>query len=350
MNSLTSDMSRPRPRRPLTQGQKAAVIVRLLVNGGADPGIRELPRDQQRKLVLDMASLRFVDRRTLAETVAEFAGQLDAIGLHFPREIDKVLAALDGRLSIDVVEMLAAEIGLDVSALGRASWEQISGLDQEVLMAMIADESDEVAAIMLSKLPATKAAQLIGTLPRARADAIAAAFGRTEEVTPDAVARIGNALGRQSGTRIAPAFDSDSVVRVGNILNAATSAVRGALLDRLDETDPEFAKRVRAAVFSFENIPGRLAARDVPKALRNVDSGAMVAAFAGAPPELAHVAEFIFANISSRLADQLREDMEEAGTVPADKAEEAMSAIVAEIRRLEDAGEISFVVAEDKSG
>lgn len=343
-----TDLSRPLsiPGRPLSQGQKAAVIIRLLVNGGADPGINKLPKDQQLRLVREMASLRFVDRRTLADTVAEFASELDGIGLHFPRDLDRILATLDGRLSLDVVEAILSEAGGEISGLAGAAWSGISNLDDDVITELMAGETSEVCAVLLSKLPPKKAAVLIGQLPQDRADEIAIAFGRTEDVTPEAVARIGNALSRQSEARTVAAFDTASVVRVGNILNAATSALRRALLDRLDATDPDFAARVRAAVFSYENIPDRLSSRDVPRVLRGVENQVAVLAMAGAPEDLSPVADFLLAAISSRLADQLREDAADLGSVPPDQAEEAMSTIVAEIRRLEEDGEITLVTPE----
>ena len=346
MTDLSPDYFPARRRRSLTQGQKAAVIIRLLVNGGADPGIRDLPKEQQRRLVSEMASLRFVDRQTLAETVAEFASELDGIGLHFPRDIDRILATLDGRLSLDVVEALIAETGASQRGLGSAAWEVVSALENDVLSDLMAGETPEVCAILLSKLPPTKAALLIGNLQPERADAIAAAFGRTEDVTPEAVSRIGSALGRQSDLRQTPAFDSAAVVRVADILNAATGSVRNALLARLDETDPDFATRVRAAVFSFENIPERLDRRDVPRVLRGVENTVVVTAIAGATEDQKPVCEFILSAISSRLADQLREDANDMGKVTLDQAEEAMGQIVAEIRRMEEAGELSLVSPE----
>ncbi|UWQ16490.1 flagellar motor switch protein FliG [Jannaschia sp. M317] len=329
-------------RRGLTKGQKAAVIVRLLITGGADPGIRSLPAEQQKQLVRDMSSLRFVDRETLAQTVAEFASELDSIGLHFPRDVDRILTLMDGSLSLEVVEALLADFGGAVGSLGQAAWAEVANLDTGILAAMMQDESDEVCAIMLSKLPPAKAALLLGTLPQDRCDGIAVAFGRTEDVSPEAVSMIGNALGRQSGARKPPAFDTAAVARVGDILNAATSGIRRALLDRLDESDPDFAVRVRAEIFSFENIPDRIDPRDVPRVLRGVDAAVVTQALAGAPPDLAPVVEFILGSISSRLADQMREDMAEGGKVATDAAEEAMSAIVSEIRRLEEEGELTL--------
>ncbi|WGH78863.1 FliG C-terminal domain-containing protein [Jannaschia ovalis] len=319
-------------------------MIQLLVSGGLDPGLRDLPPDQQRALVSDMAGLRFIDRATLAAVVAEFAAELDSIGLHFPRDPAKVIARLDAALAPEVLESLVADLGLDPPA-GDAIWQDVAGQPDEGLVAIMAHESEEVCAVLLSKLPPPRAAGLLALMDKPRAEAIAAAFARTEEVTPDAVARIGRALGLQSSNVPAPAFAGDSVARVGQILNAATSGLRRDLMDRLDAVDAPFAARVRAAVFSFENIPDRVDPRDVPKVLRGVENAQVVAAIGGAGEAMAPVVDFILGAISSRLADQIRDEIAERGKIAPDEAEAAMAAVVASIRELEEAGEIMLVVA-----
>ena len=329
----------PPPAPPLTRRQKAAVVIHLLVSGGADPGLRSLSPIQQRDLVEEMARLRFVDHRALAEVVAEFAAELDSVGLHFPRDTAHVLAALDGTLSLEVVEQFAAELG-DGALAGDGPWREIAGLAPEEILAIMEGESDEVNAILLSKMTPARAASLLGLLPEERADAIAAAFARTEDATPAAVARIGSALGRLAGERRVPAFASEPVRRVGDILNAATSGLRRGPLERMDRTDAGFAARVRAEVFSFENIPARVSPRDVPKVLRGVDAGRLAIALKGVPPHMEVVRDFLLAALSNRMADQVRDGMEEAQQPTAEDAEAAMAEVVAEIRRMEEAGEL----------
>ncbi|WP_281825404.1 flagellar motor switch protein FliG [Jannaschia rubra] len=333
------------PSAPLTPRQKAAVIIHLLVSGRADPGLRDLPPDQQRLIVREIARLRFIDRETLAGVVAEFASELDSIGLHFPRDPARVLAALESQLSLDVIDGMMAELG-DTARPGDGPWAQIAGLDVAAIRQMMDGESDEVSAVLLSKLPAARAAEIIGSLPGDRADSIAAAFARTEDVTPAAVAQIGMALGRQSATRRTPAFDADGVKRVGNILNAATSGVRRSILDSLDAVDAAFAARVRATVFSYENIADRVDPRDLPRVLRGVENTVLVTAIAGTPPEMSAIPEFMLGAISKRLAEQLREEVAERSPPTAEEAETAMSAIVAVIRQMEEDGELILSTPE----
>jgi flagellar motor switch protein FliG len=340
MHHLPTEIGAGRAR--LTQAQKAAIIVRLLVMGGADPGISSLPPAQQRRIVREMSALRLVDRETLARTVAEFSAELDAVGLHFPRAVDQLLCTLDGSLSREVVEALLSETGGDPALLGASAWERIGARDDESLLALVAGESDEVCAILLCRLPPSRAAALLAALPPERAETVSRALARTGGMDADAVARVGAAL---AGGSAAAGGGTAAAERVAGILNAATSSLRAEVLARIEGTDPAFAEKVRAAVFGWENIPERLDARDVPKVLRALDGDAAIVAMAREPE--GPVTTFLLGAISSRLADQMREQMQEMGPPPRAEAEEATATIVATIRKLEEDATITLRSPED---
>jgi flagellar motor switch protein FliG len=136
---------------------------------------------------------------------------------------------------------------------------------------------------------------------------------------------------------------------VGAILNVSASLTRDDVLLGLDAEDAVFAAEVRRAIFTFTHIPARLNPRDAPKITRLVDQPLLVSALANAmgKPGLEEAAEFILANISQRLAQGLREEMDQRGKVKEKDAEEAMAAIVAAIRSLQASGEISLLQPEE---
>jgi flagellar motor switch protein FliG len=68
----------------LTRKQKAAIIVRLLANEGADVPLAQLDDNLQAELTQQMGRMRYVDRVTLQDVVTEFATELDSIGLACP--------------------------------------------------------------------------------------------------------------------------------------------------------------------------------------------------------------------------------------------------------------------------
>lgn len=297
----------------LSKRAKAAIVVRLLLNEGADLPLEELPDELQIALTQQMSNMRLVDRATLLSVVEEFASELESIGLSFPAGLAGALDALEGKISQQTAARLRKEAG--VRQFGDP-WERLRELGADTLLTVLENESIEVAAVMLSKLPVSLAAELLGRLPGPQARKITYAVSLTSAVTPDAVDRIGLSLAAQLDAQPQRAFDGDPVERVGAILNSSTSLTRDDVLTGLDETDEGFAKAVRKAIFTFGNIPDRIAPRDIPRILRLVDQANLVIALAGAETAgFASSRDFLLENMSGRMADMLREEVKDAGKV-----------------------------------
>ncbi|WP_411572305.1 flagellar motor switch protein FliG [Thioclava sp. A2] len=334
----------PSARMRLTRKQKAAVIVRLLSSEGVKIPLNTLTDDQQEELAQEIADLRLIDRDTLHAVVAEFCEQLEAVGLAFPGGIDGALSILDGQLSPSA----ATRLRRMASGTSRADpWERLTGLAPEALAPVLEFESSEVCAVVLSKLSVAKAADLLGRMPGEKARRIAYAVSLTGNVAPETVHRIGLALAAQLDAQPARAFDTGPVERVGAILNYSASSTRDDVLKGLEEEDQAFAEQVKKAIFTFTNIPARIDPRDIPKILRALDQQRLVVALAGAKGEGQKSVEFILANMSQRMAQNLREEMQNLGKVKDKDAEDAAGELVNAIRELEAAGEI-FLVAEDE--
>ena len=159
---------------------------------------------------------------------------------------------------------------------------------------------------------------------------------------------LGVGLEQQLDAEPLKAFDSGPVERVGAILNSTKTTTRDDVLVGLDETDAGFAELVRRAIFTFSNIPQRIAARDIPRVVRVLDQEALVTALAGAEAAgLQASAEFILENMSARMADQLREEIEDRGSVKGAEMEEAAATIVQSIREMEASGELLLIVDSD---
>lgn len=325
---------------------KAAVIVRLLLNEGADLPLEHLPEELQAELTQQMGQMGLVDRVTLSAVVQEFAEALDGVGLSFPGGLAGALAALDGKISPQTAARLRREAGVRQAG---DPWARLRGLEIEALIDILRAEAPEVAAVLLSKLEVDKSAALLARLPGAEARRIALAVARTKDISPRTVDRIGLALASQLDLRPVPAFDDAPGARLGAILNQSAAATRDDLLSGLDEADQDFAADVRRAIFTFAHIPARIAPRDIARVVRAVDPTDLVAALACAVEGADKAAaEFLMANISGRMADSLREEVAEAGAVKPADGEAAMTRIVGTIRDLVDAGEIALVQKEEE--
>jgi len=336
----------PLPRRVLTPRQKAAVIVRYLLSDGTSLPLSSLPEHMQAALAEQMGQMRLVDRSTLDDVVSEFLAELESVGLAFPGGIEGALTMMDGHISQSAAQRLRR---MSSTSSKIDPWERIMALPTDRLLPILVNEAVEVGAVMLSKLPVAKAAELLGKLPGDRARRVAFAVSLTGNVDPETVRRIGAALLAELDNQPPKAFDIGPVERVGAILNVSPSLTRDDVLQGLEVEDAAFAAEVRKAIFTFVHIPTRLNPRDTPKITRLVEQPQLVTALAAAmgKPGLEEAAEFILANISQRLSQGLREEMGTRGRVKDKDAEEAMTAIIGAIRMLETSGEITLIQPED---
>lgn len=79
--------------------QKAAIVVSLLLQNGADMPLSRLPSDLQTDLTHQMAELRLVDQKTLKSVIDEFTRELDAIGLSAVGGLENALTLLEEKIS-----------------------------------------------------------------------------------------------------------------------------------------------------------------------------------------------------------------------------------------------------------
>jgi len=334
----------------LSHRQKAAIIVRFLLNEGTDLPLSDLPEPLQEVLTTQIGSMRYVDQATLTTVLTEFAEEVAATGLTFPHGVAGALSALDGRISPQTATRLRKEAG--VRQFGDP-WKQVCNSDPDLLLGFLRSESSEVAAIILSKLDVTRAATLLNRLPGETARRITYAVSQTGSATPDAVDRIGLSLAAQLHQVPPVAFDEGPEQRVGAILNFSRAATRDDILSGLEEADGDFAKRVRKAIFTFADIPDRIDPADIPTIARELDQPELVAALAAArndgDDDLSLAADFILDNLSRRMADTLRDEIEESGTMGPAEGEAAMTTLIEAIRALQERGTIRLQVPQDEA-
>jgi len=344
MNSAPASFNTP----TLTRRRKAAMVVQMLIGDGTALSLDQLPEQLQLILTRELGALRRVDRDTVAAVADEFAKELEAVGLTAPGSHDGAVSVLADHLSPLLADRLRSQLA---SVRNGDHWPFINGLSTKQIIAIIQAESIAVCAITLSKLPVSKAAEVLSQTPGERARRITYAMSQTANVSPETVRRIGAALAKDYGHPPSVAFDRAPVQRLGAILNSTVSDTREDVLDGLGVEDPVFARDVRKAIFTFKDIALRVKPTDVSSCIRSVDATILTTAIAAALAlDDAHVAsaEFILGSISQRMAGQLREDANERGPVRKVDAESAMSEITKAIREMVDGGVITLRDPDDE--
>lgn len=345
--AIVPDSAKPYSISPiahLSGREKAAIVVRLLLETGSIPALSQLPESTQTELVLQLAKMASVDQDTVEAVASEFADAIDRIGLSFPSGLDSALGMLEGAISESASSRVRT---MSSDGFHGDPWELLSTTENERLVPILEQEAVEVCAIVLSKLPVPKAAELLSEIPGERARSITYAVSHTGSVAPHVVRGIGISLAEQLDYRPVRAFSDGPVSRVGAILNNAPASLRNDVLGGLETEDQEFAQEVRKAIFTFADIKDRVQASDVARLQRDVDPADLVTVIAAAEGDDRASADFILGNISNRMADNLRDEASEKKNIPTRDAETAMLRIVAVVRDLESKGEL--VLSHDEA-
>lgn len=331
----------------LTRRRKAALIVQMLFRDGTGIPLTRMPEKLQAALAHELGAIRLVDKSTVESVAEEFLSELDAVGLVAPGSTLQALDELGDKISPELSDRLRAEI---IAAQNGDPWPMIAALSEDNLVNLMEVESTQVGAIVLSKLPVSSAASLLGRIPGERARTISLAMSQTSDVAPDAVLRIGKALLRDHCEKATIAFNRGPDARLGAILNTSPAITREDVLTSLNGEDPKFADDVRRNIFTFADIATRIKGTDIPVCIRSVDADDLnvaIAAALGGSDDEATGAEYILSNMSQRMASSIREAVADLGTVRRKPGEAAMNKVTTAIRELAEDGDLTYLETDD---
>lgn len=344
-NSLPSRYPVSQKIHALSREQKAAVIVRLLTSQSDALPIGALEAKNMARLVHAMAGMSFVDEATTLAIVQEFLAEFDSLALYFKSGLNGAINTLDKYLNQEVRSLLSTSPDPDAP---HDPWFVVLAMEAAILAQVLLHETPQVTAIVLSKLTATHAAEVLIQLDPDQARAATLAAVKTNHVSQETIHQIGGAI-EKAAARLnrKGALAGTPVDRVGAILNFTPGSIRDDMLESLDTAVPDLAEQIRRVMFTFGDLPDRVEIKDVPKLVRAVDNETLVIALAGAMVSQKDAAEFILANMSKRLSEQLAEEIKEIGDVKPKDADAAMTKVIQGIRALEVQGELTLISPEE---
>jgi len=120
------------------------------------------------------------------------------------------------------------------------------------------------------------------------------------------------------------------------MINFMGSAIEGTVIESIRNHDPDLAQKIMDKMFVFDDVM-KLDDKAIQMVLKEVASDALIVALKGAQPELK---EKFLANMSSRAAETLREDLESRGPMRLSEVEAQQKEILKTVRRLADEGTI----------
>ncbi|MDX5361734.1 MAG: hypothetical protein LPL00_09750 [Alphaproteobacteria bacterium] len=328
------------PPGGLTREQKAAIILSSLGEEQVKQVMERLEEHEVRAFARAMSALRKVPVETLGRVAAEFAGELGKPG-QVQGGAGQARAFLARFMDEAAVGRIMAEVE---GGSTRSVWEKLSAAPDDALAAYLARERPQTAAVILSRLDAEKAAAVVAKMGPEKARDIVTRMARAPKLDDAVLDAVGEALERDflAAMEAAGQGGSGPAAMIGAMLNNLSMDLSAALLEHLKATDEGLAAQVQKMLFTFEDIPVRLEPLGIQAVIRATDTDVLLKALKLARDRQPEVVEALFANMSKRVGEQVREDLDAMGPIRAREAEDARAEMARTAQRLIRSGEIAL--------
>jgi flagellar motor switch protein FliG len=318
----------------LTGINRVAVLLMCLGEEATSRIFEELSDDEIRQVTRAMSSIDHIPLDIKEKVFANFRDSQNRFAGLFVKGGDFAKNAIAATPGDKRSKFLMDQF---LSGTETKSLETIALMAPLMVAGLLQEEHPQTVALILSTQHIEHAAEILTHLPEEiRAD-VAYRISKIEKVSPVVLSRIEDALhleiGLVSGKAHKKVGGVDAVV---GILNHMKNNLDADILEVMEQTDPEMAEEIRKRMFTFENLVA-LDGRSLQMILREVNNDSLTLALKIASEQMK---EKIFANMSTRAAEMIRDDLEAMGPVRLSEVELMQQSIVKIAMKLEEEGKL----------
>lgn len=318
----------------LTGKQKAAILLITLGPEYSARIFKNLSEEEIEELTLEIANMKRVEPEIKERILEEFyevclaQEYISEGGINYAQEVLEKAVGTDK--AIEIIGRLTASLQVRPFDFARKA-------DPSQLSNFIQNEHPQTIALILSHVENDKAAQILSSLSQDKQSEVAKRIATMDRTYPEIIKEVEAILEDKLSNIVTQDYTkAGGVQNIVDILNSVDRGTEKRIMESLEMSEPELADEIKRRMFMFEDIIN-LDSTAIQRFIREVDNSELAVALKGTTQE---VADLIFANMSKRMSEMIREDMEFMGPVRLRDVEESQQKIVNIIRKLEDQGEI----------
>jgi flagellar motor switch protein FliG len=311
---------------------KSAILMMSLGEDEAAAVFKHLGPREVQKIGAAMASLQAVSREQVTAVIAEFceeAGEQSTVGAASSDYLRSMLKkALGDDQSATVLDRILQ--GGDTSGIESLKWMPAAEVAE-----LIKNEHPQILATILVHLERDQASEILTLLnERTRGD-VMLRIATLDGIQPSALKDLNDVLtSLLVGNKNRSTAPMGGIRTAAEILNYMPGAQETLVIESVKEHDADLAQKIVDAMFVWENLLG-LEDKAIQLLLKETPSESLILALKGSSEPLR---EKIFANMSQRAVETLREDLEAKGMVRVSDVETQQKEILKIVRRLADEG------------
>ena len=314
--------------------EDSAIFLMSLGEEEASEVFKHLQPKEVQKLGETIARLKIVPRGRLREVLQKFSEQsVDSSSL-VPDTDEYVKAVLRRALGEDKANLLIDRIlqGNDTTGIEGLKW-----MDPATVAELLRNEHPQIVAAILVHRDYDQSADILKYLTERQRNEVMLRVATMEGIQPSALKDLNEVLFKvlAGGDKMRKS-SLGGIKTAAEMINLMGTAIEGTVIESIRNHDPDLAQKIMDKMFVFDDVI-KLDDKSIQTVLKEVSSDVLIVALKGAQPELK---DKILANMSTRAAETLREDLESRGPMRLSEVEAQQKEILKIVRRLADEGTI----------
>lgn len=321
----------------LTGPQKAAAVVVSLGADKASQLYKYMDPEDVETLTLEVARLGYLDSEMTEGVLTDFYEMcltnkaITEGGLEYAKTVlEKAFGEQTAAQLLEKVE----------KSMKNRQFAFLDKADAKSLFSALQYERPQTVALVLSYVSPAKSASVVEQMDPAKQVKVVEYMAKMESPSPSTMKIIETEMNRRFSTIV-----SSKNVKVGGVdfvaslMNNIDRTSEKSIFDGLSAYNQELADEIRKRMFVFEDLVG-MDDRSVQRFLRDCDPKDIVLSLKATTEE---VANKLLSNMSTRMAQNIKDDLEITTNVRMKDVEEAQQRIVDVIRKLEEQNEIIII-------
>ena len=215
--------------------------------------------------------------------------------------------------------------------------KKINETNPDILANFLRHESPQTIAFILSYLKPEKASTILANLPNGVKSEVILRMAQLDTVSVDVIKSINEALEEEIFKKgISDVRQVGGLEKVIMILNRIEHSTQQSILEKIEKTNPDLASEIKKKMFVFDDLVN-IEDRGMQMLLKHIKMEVLVMALKTASDALK---DKIFKNVSERVSEMIKEELEIMGPVRLSEVEKAQQTIIETAKLLENEGKL----------
>lgn len=335
---------RAQKRNQLSGLEKTAILLNVLGKDQSFSLMKEMKDTDVRRLLKVMGEMRKAPINLINAVLREYLDKIsERDEIIFEENFNEPKLISEG-LGEERAKQIFGSLK-SVNLVNQRTLSVLENADPKMMVTLLQNEHPQTIALVVVHMDLEKQMQTIKLLPDALRTEVVMRMASLEYVSPEKIDELDEALlrevsqsGKGENNRLG------GIPAVADLMNNLDKKTLNSVMTRLEDKDPQLTEAIRARMLTFSDI-AKIDGRGVQLILRDVPPDKLLLALKSATED---VREKIFAAMSSRASDMMREDLAAMGPQKVTDVENAQRVVTAVMKRLQEEGKINLGIGEEQ--